>query len=395
MKSILKSREINAVVQGLRDQGAEVSLVSGGQYKVSHKGHMISLALGAGDTRILLNSKTKLRTLGLTWPLDESPKKKAPTPTKPDEDLEAAAVAAREKALAAEARIASVAPTGGSMAKLGTQSDEILQEWVKITPHLAEQYLAHNISNRNLRADHVRAMARDMEAGNWRKTGESIKFDRGDRLIDGQHRLHAIIMSGVTCEMLMVVGLDPDVRQVIDTGAVRRASDAIHFEDPSIRGTTGLASIARLAILRDQGRYHTAFDSVNPKVTNAEVVDWVRKNPDVVAARDLAQKSSRATGIPLSVWGYALLTLMRLDEDAARDFSEALGSYRTNGDGDPLWVLLNVFQRAQRDRRRLKQGEALFYIYRVWNGWRTGEEMHRLNATGGGNIGGAPVPEPI
>jgi len=46
---------------------------------------------------------------------------------------------------------------------------------------------------------HVLVLAEEMKAGVWVDTGsQGIVFDYYDRLIDGQHRLMAVIESGVT-----------------------------------------------------------------------------------------------------------------------------------------------------------------------------------------------------
>ena len=69
--------------------------------------------------------------------------------------------------------------------------------WVTITPGDAEQMLESNEANRNMRARVVSAYARDMETDRWLVTGETIKIGRHGELLDGQHRLQAIIQNAV------------------------------------------------------------------------------------------------------------------------------------------------------------------------------------------------------
>lgn len=63
--------------------------------------------------------------------------------------------------------------------------------WVPIDPATAERWLKANKRNRKLRRGPVLAYARDMAAGNWRLTGEAIKFAPDGTLLDGQHLLGA------------------------------------------------------------------------------------------------------------------------------------------------------------------------------------------------------------
>ena len=79
----------------------------------------------------------------------------------------------------------------------------------KITPRLAQEYLqkvdpAHQ---RKLIVSRAQAFAREMTAGHWFKNHQGIAFDQHGRLIDGQHRLKAIELSGVTIEMLVTRGI--------------------------------------------------------------------------------------------------------------------------------------------------------------------------------------------
>ena len=64
-----------------------------------------------------------------------------------------------------------------------------------ITPELAAEFLKKNKSNRPLSSKHVIALAGSIERGEWMFTGESIKFSESDTLLDGQHRLSAIVMA--------------------------------------------------------------------------------------------------------------------------------------------------------------------------------------------------------
>lgn len=67
-----------------------------------------------------------------------------------------------------------------------------------ITPKIAAEYLTRNTSNRNRRPTRIQQYARDMGSGNWPVTGESIKFSETGDLLDGQHRLVACVLSGVS-----------------------------------------------------------------------------------------------------------------------------------------------------------------------------------------------------
>ena len=76
-----------------------------------------------------------------------------------------------------------------------------------ITPQLAEIYLGKNTHNRNIRKPVVGKYANDMENGFWNFDGAPIRFADDGTLLDGQHRLHAIIKSNKAIDLLVVRGL--------------------------------------------------------------------------------------------------------------------------------------------------------------------------------------------
>lgn len=275
-----------------------------------------------------------------------------------------------------------------------TQSSEVLSEWIDLTPTLAQQLLMHNTDNRPIRKGHVLALARDMAQGRWRVTGDSIKIDTDDKMIDGQHRCYAVIESGVSVRALLVIGLDPEAREVIDTNARRSAADALGFAGLGKSAHT-VAAAARIAIGRETGFYTSALDASYPKVTNSEVVAWVEAHPDIHDAVSLGRKTERAIGLSGGPWAYCLWELRRISPDEASEFAFSLAEFRTEGTGDPRAALLTAVQRARAARRALPASEILFIVFRVWNAWRSNAQVKRINPVGNrADMGGGVIPDP-
>lgn len=94
-----------------------------------------------------------------------------------------------------------------------------------ITPQMAAQYLAHNDKNRTLRAAKVDEYIGIIQRGEWQVTHQGIGIAKNGRLIDGQHRLHAIVKTGKAVSMFVTTGLDENAFRAIDIGAKRSPSD--------------------------------------------------------------------------------------------------------------------------------------------------------------------------
>jgi len=122
-------------------------------------------------------------------------------------------------------------------------SAAITSETVSITPGLAAAWLADKAPNRRLRKRVVDRYANDMSQGRWRLTHQGIALDETGALIDGQHRLAAIVRSGVTVQMLVVRGVPRESQLDMDQHAKRGADDALSLAGFNADKTT--VAIAR------------------------------------------------------------------------------------------------------------------------------------------------------
>ena len=94
-----------------------------------------------------------------------------------------------------------------------------------VSPSRARELLQLNTANRPLTKSVVERYVKFMEASDWPFTADPIKFSSENVLLDGQHRLHAIVSSGKTLPMLIARGLQPAVFTNLDQGKRRSLSD--------------------------------------------------------------------------------------------------------------------------------------------------------------------------
>lgn len=267
-------------------------------------------------------------------------------------------------------------------------------ELITVTPELAEKMLGKNLRNRNLRPTKVGTLASTIRSGDWMVTGEGIKFDTTGRLIDGQHRLSAIIEADESVDMFVFRDLNPDVQMVIDTGAKRSAADALKFA--GVPGESNvLAAMARIAVVWNEGGYQRAgASSFRREVTNTEVVEWVLENPAAADAIPMARAVS-GLGAPISTVSFAAMLLIDVEpEDAARFFSD-IANLRTRGKGDPIYTLLKRYELARAGKENLSAPQHLFYIFRAWNAFRKGEDLHQMKTGAAGANGAIKIQMPI
>lgn len=80
-----------------------------------------------------------------------------------------------------------------------------------ISPEDAQAYLDNNAKHRPIKEKKVAEYMAEMQDGRWRLNGKTICFDTTGRLLNGQHRLSAVVRSGVSLTTVVVRGLDPDL----------------------------------------------------------------------------------------------------------------------------------------------------------------------------------------
>lgn len=103
---------------------------------------------------------------------------------------------------------------------------------ITITPEMAAEFLKHNIvTNRRKSTAIIQRYARVMKAGGWNLTHQGIAFDEYGNLIDGQHRLEAIIAANVPIKMMVTYNVEHAEGETfsIDVGNRRTVSNIIQM----------------------------------------------------------------------------------------------------------------------------------------------------------------------
>lgn len=268
--------------------------------------------------------------------------------------------------------------------------------WQDVTPEIAAEYLQENEANRNLRARVVNAYSRDMKHGKWLPTGETIKLSRTGELLDGQHRLTAIIDSETPQRLLVVKGLHESARAVIDTGATRTAGDALRMAGMGGVSPHAVASAARLMVLwkTDRFKYMNAGMRHEDRATHQEILELVASEPDILDAVQDADRDYTRTGIPLGPGAMTRMVLYQIDAKDAALFFDALSGYSTDGSDDPRAVLLYTIRQMRALGQMRRPGEAVGLVFTTWNAWRDKQKIRSLT-TRDSKGRALPIPQPL
>jgi hypothetical protein len=124
------------------------------------------------------------------------------------------------------------------------QLASITYDYERVTPERATEWLEGKVANRNIVDDHVHRLARDMVGGAWQRNGETIKFTADGRLIDGQHRLWAVVTAGVAIWFDVARGVSEAAMLTVDTNRRRTFANHLQIATPGSGVSTAIVSAA-------------------------------------------------------------------------------------------------------------------------------------------------------
>lgn len=102
-----------------------------------------------------------------------------------------------------------------------------------VSPSEAESLLKNNAHNRAIAPTVVARYVADIEADQWALTHQAIALGPDMQIVDGQHRLTAIVKAGKSVRVVMAIYRDEkmamEARQKVDLGRVRRGGDVMEI----------------------------------------------------------------------------------------------------------------------------------------------------------------------
>ena len=240
-----------------------------------------------------------------------------------------------------------------------------------ITPAKAANMLKHNMKNRHLTTNNVKYYAKQMESGQWKVNGESIKFSKNGFLFDGQHRLQACILSGVPFETWVHYNLDESVFDTLDTGKNRSARDILSIKGE--KNTSILASSLRVIFFYDVGGMKS-----KGRLSNIDIELLLDEHP---SSRDSAHfaasnKNGILSGTDLATFHYLF---NRSDSSLCEDFFEKVVTGIGLDKNCPELVLRNrLIANNGSKSSKLEPYVVRGLIVKAWNAAKMGTEVKLL-----------------
>lgn len=240
-----------------------------------------------------------------------------------------------------------------------------------ITKKKADAMLLNNKQNRPISDKNLSAILVEMERGNFKITGESIKFSKNGSLLDGQHRLTAISKSGIEMNMLIVRGLDDDAFKYIDTGKTRTAADVLGIEN--VKNPSRIAAMIKFIINFNRGNYFGQSSNDNrgrTRLTNSIVSDFNQKNSEALLKSipyGYNKDNRLVSGAFLASFHYIF---DKISPSEADDFCHKVATGENLSKESPIYLLRQRLLQDIRSTRRMRPVEKLALICKAWNLYR-------------------------
>lgn len=257
----------------------------------------------------------------------------------------------------------------------------------EIGPSEASVLLGANTHNRHLRPTVVSRYARDMAEGRWDFNGEAIQIATDGTILNGQHRLHAIVASGVTVRAIVVIGLPLDAQATIDRGAPRNTADAMTRQG-EVNVIILSGAIANAIVLKSPDPTSSRFWP-----STAECLAYLDAHPGVRRSVHVGDHLSKALRMP-GVSSAALHHLFsEIDEDDADAFFDSLASGHDLASDSPIFRLRDLMLKEIGATRRMGRSRLHALAIKSWNSWRLGRPVLVLTWRVGGSKP-EPFPKP-
>jgi len=247
---------------------------------------------------------------------------------------------------------------------------------LEMTPALAEDLLTHcNTHNRTLVDAHVETLAHEMRAGRWQLTHQGIAFSPNRVLLDGQHRLWAVVMSGVTVPMRLFLNEPSQTMAVIDTGKTRS-------NDQILSLSAGIGHVGRddLATLRAM---IAGLGTARRRSAGDELTELLQHREAITFASELLSGKRQFRGIATCITKAVLARAWySCDRAMLRHFADVLQRGAPVGENDQPVVLLLQFLIGSSGGKiaRPEIRERYAKTERALAAFLKGERLHRLFA---------------
>jgi hypothetical protein len=255
-----------------------------------------------------------------------------------------------------------------------SQLDPPTAKLIAVSPAMASSLLAQAHANRRISAARVKQLVRVMQSGGWEVNGQAIVLSDQGRVLDGRHRLSAVVASGITIQIMMVIGVSPACLSM-DSGRRRSAGDVL-----------GILGHPRPQIVASGARWlwryqHQQMMSPTIELLDYELPDFLTENPGLLASASWGNLVRRLLPAGLAT---ALHTSMhRVDATLTKSYFLGLAQGLELVADSPIYKVRERLLHEKRELCHVALVETAALMIRGWTSLRSGRGLPQGKFVGG------------
>jgi len=252
---------------------------------------------------------------------------------------------------------------------LRSEADPAVGVRVLITPEVATEWLETRGDNRKVMQTVVDTYATDMKEGRWVFNGAPIQFDEHGKLLNGQHRLWAIIESGCSIEAVVQWGIPRAAQATIDTGAKWRGKDVLYMK--------GEKNVSLLqATLKWVDKDEKGMILGMRPISNSQTLEVLERHPNVRRSVDFI--SSVKGPLYASVAAFLHYKIAPEDPEKADTFFQRLADGLELTEQNPIYRLRERLGLSWKSMAKIGHTDAMALAIIAWNAYRAGRNLSLL-----------------
>lgn len=206
------------------------------------------------------------------------------------------------------------------------------------------------------------------------ETGDTIKISKEGNVIDGQHRLSAIVRSGKTVSCAIARNVDSEVFEVLDTGKIRSGGDVLYMA--GYKNTLSVSAAARTILLHKSGlntRPARGSSATTGDITsNKKILEFVNENEEALmeAVNFGSNANKKCSFLARSEYAVYFFIFSEKSPDDARLFLEKFVSGSNLEENSPILLLRRAMEKSATSHIKLTAYAKKYLIVRAWNAFR-------------------------
>lgn len=251
-----------------------------------------------------------------------------------------------------------------------------------ITPAKAKEYLDKSGGNRNISKPVVESYAASMRAGKWLLNGEAITFDIDGVLLNGHHRLHAVILAQVPIKTFVTRGVEHECFTTYDCGRHRTVGQLIGMQ--GIKNYNIVASAVSLASRLVNGyRVSEGSGAKDMRKSNSDMIDFFNHDRDffVEIGQIVRSVTSNVRIIEGSIIGGSIYYLVRIggyDLDYIINFFRQLCSLDSSENKSIDLFRKRLIQNSASSTSKMPRQLVFALLVKTWNAYVTNRTIKSL-----------------